>query len=685
MKNLLSVALCAASLLFSLSAFAGQGTPLGPNVSNLNGEELKWEEGSRDYFVMFKSLLKRVTGEADASAANPQADSCVDPNIGSTYTLLETTIPPDAYVERAFLVWMAGANTAALDQPTDNTVRLSFLQRGGAISHAADLTHPVTGLLSTAPSFGYEGFLTEYVPSGLSVPSCTTDTDCHNNQSAGPAYSCIGGKCGLRFGIYTYRLEVTDFFHQIHALGADAGFADGESLLGNYTVSGLDCYAAPQYLVTSGMVNGWMLAVVYRSEAISPKKIYLYNGLQWYQYQSQDIQISGFDLPNEAELRVTLAAAEGDPGLFDALKPQNLEGLQLHGPIDTAAPWLPIFNNCNPPVSNYYEIYNSISSFYGWADQSEFCIGDYASKNLEYAVDVDQFLIRAKEEPFATHLHKGDTFFWLKIGANQDMVYTNFMLLSIDTKAPKFDIPADTSFAPDGREKAVCSCSPVKDAVCHDRPFYYLIKVQNWGENLADNVTVQDVLPDTVDYIPGTTEITTIVAGDIGFSWQAVPDGEGGAFPLAVAKQVHAQMGYCDKTALSCPDSVYLRFQVKPKEGLPKNAVIENSATITDSSNIPYYSNTSVPLRLRLDQACPAIETCPVPSKSLCGGDTAAECTTKEECGPGQECVDGSCVNGTDPQPDSDQIAVGDTGGEQPDSDGLFEEEESGCGCSLVF
>jgi len=631
----------------ALSA-AGGGTPIGPNVSNLNGEDLKWEEGSRDYFVMFKSLVARVTGEADANANNPQADSCIDPNIGSTYTLLETTIPPDAYVDRAFLVWVANANPAALDSPTDNTVRLSFTQRNGAITYAEDLTSPVSGTLTTPPSFQYEGFKTEYVPSGISVPTCNTDTDCQNNQQAGPAYSCIGGKCGLRFGTFTYRMEVTDFFRQIHELGAEAGFADGESLLGNYTVSGLDCFVAPQYLVTSGMVGGWMLAVIYRSEAISPKKIYFYNGLQWYQYQSQDIQVSGFELPNEAELRVTLVAAEGDPGLFDALKPQNLEGLQLHGPIDTAAAWLPIFNNCNPPVSNYYEIYNSISSFYGWADQTEFCIGDYASKMLEYSIDVDQFLIRAKDEPFATHLHKGDTFFWLKIGANQDMVYTNFMLLSLDTKAPKFDIPADTAFAPDGREKLVCSCSnELKDSVCHDRPFYYLIKVQNWGENLADNVTVQDVLPTHVDYIAGSTEMTTEIVDGNGINWKAVPDGAGGAFPFANPTQVHAQMGYCDKEAKSCPDSVYVRFKVQPKAGLPKNIVIENSATISDSSNLPYYTNTSVPLRARLDQSCVSTATCPEPSKALCGGDSTAGCTSKDQCAPGQNCVEGQCVEDT--------------------------------------
>jgi hypothetical protein len=66
---------------------------------------------------------------------------------------------------------------------------------------------------------------------------------------------------------------------------------------------------------------------------------------------------------------------------------------------------------------------------------------------IEYAMDADTFLLKAKEFPFDSHLLKGDTSFTLKIGANQDQVYTNMLILSVDTKAPKFMRSSFKTFA----------------------------------------------------------------------------------------------------------------------------------------------------------------------------------------------------------------------------------------------
>jgi len=98
---------------------------LGPNVSQLNGEDLKWEEGAWDYFVMFKSLITQVTGAATTSPSNPQADTCIDPNIGSTFTLTSEHVPEDTNIDKAFLIWIAGQNPANYSGPVDNSVRLS--------------------------------------------------------------------------------------------------------------------------------------------------------------------------------------------------------------------------------------------------------------------------------------------------------------------------------------------------------------------------------------------------------------------------------------------------------------------------------------------------------------------------------------------------------------------------------
>ena len=259
-------------------------------------------------------------------------------------------------------------------------------------------------------------------------------------------------------------------------------------------------------------------------------------------------------------------------------------------------------------------------------------------------MDADTFLLRAKDFPFDAHLMKGDTMFTLKIGANQDQVYTNMLILSVDTKAPKFDIPPNPE-TPDGREKNYCSCSTDSDAVCFDRPFYYLIKIQNWGENLADNVTLQDTLPPTVDYVEGTTEIATEFENGLGTNWEPVPDVNGG-FPFATKQEIATVMGYCDKTTMTCDDSIMIRFVVKPKTGLEKHEKITNTAIISDVTTIPYYSNSSIPLRL-VNGACPTIDECSLPPKAECGGVKKDDtyCNDNDDCKDGQECKDNQCVD----------------------------------------
>ena len=469
---------------------------LGPNVSVANGEELKWEEGAWDYFVMFKSLITQVTGIATTSSSNPQADTCIDPNIGSTFTLTSEHVPQDTNIDKAFLIWIAGQDPSNYNGPTDNSVTLSFTNTSNTnVTLSQEITSPVSGNLFSPPDFNF---------------AAVSD----NIDST---------------GIFTYRVDVTNFMQEIITQGAIAGISQsGEALYGDYNVKGMDCSNAQAYTGTSGMVGGWWLVFVYTSEHISPKKIYIYDGMDAYQYQEAMIDVSGFELPNEAEVRLTMLVAEGDPGLINTLQPSPSEGLAISG--QTNPEFSVLFNDCNPPMYtpvNYTEVYNSISSSFGWQDELPTCIGgdpnNVDPNQIEYALDADTFLLKAKEFPFDSHLMKGDTSFTLRIGANQDQVYTDLLILSVDTKAPKFDIPPNDE-TPDGREKSYCSCSTESDAVCFDRPFYYLIKIQNWGENLADNVTLQDTLPATVDYVEGTTEIATEFKDGLGTNWKPVPD-----------------------------------------------------------------------------------------------------------------------------------------------------------------
>ena len=260
---------------------------------------------------------------------------------------------------------------------------------------------------------------------------------------------------------------------------------------------------------------------------------------------------------------------------------------------------------------------------------------------LEYAMDVDTFILSSKDAEFAPHLIKGDQFLNFKIGANQDQIYTNLIVVSIDTKSPKFDIPKNPE-TPDGREKSFCTCSTVDDSICSDRPFYFTIKVENWGENIADKVTVSDELPRTVDYIAGTTEILRTKDGQTG-QWEPIDD-VNGEFPLKNGYQVMDSMYYCDKDAFTCTDKALIRFKVKPIDSLQKNETVDNTATITDTSGILYYSNSSIPLRLKQSD-CPPVTECAEPPKEQCGGTGGPECYEDKDCGDGMVCDEsGSCV-----------------------------------------
>ena len=605
-------------LLFLIVPFTVKAG-LGPNVSETaDGKILRWEEGSRDYFVMFKSLIEDRYGNATFRPENPQADSCIDYDEGSTFSLESRHIPDDAYVEAAYLVWTAGADPSLFNSGnTDNSVTLSFTSQDNNRSLEKIVTSDVSGTFQTPPSFEYEA-----------VRSASTSYD---------------------IGVFTYRVDVTDFMQEIIEMGREADITyDGYSLLGDYNVKNMDCTNHGNYVNRSLMVGDWVLFFVYTSEKIRPKKIYIYNGLKLYQHEYEDILVKGFELPDEAEMRLTMVVHEGDPGNVSGT--QHPEALMLSGA--STFDWIMLSNICNPPMThmgmNYVEVFNMVSSTYSWDDDwqaTPYCVGgvppNYIMDELEYAIDVDTFILSAMDPLFAPHLIPGDDHLWLKVSANQDLIFTNILILSIDTKAPKFNIPPNPN-TPDGREKNYCSCASDADAVCEDRPFYFTIKVENWGENIAHNVTVKDALPSLVDYIPGTTEILIKKDGVTG-QWEPVED-VNGQFPFTETRQIMDSMYYCDKYTYECQDSVLIRFKVKPIDGILKHQVIENTAIIADNTGVVYHSNSSIPLRLRLAEVCPPITECPEPPKEECGGVGGPQCENNEDCGDGEQCVDGQCV-----------------------------------------
>ena len=635
--------------VFIFAAIGQNGISIAPD-----GTLLKWDEGAWDFFIMHKSSLERSPENKAAVydengneiLSNPQADSNVDPTIGTTYTLTSKHIPPDADVDRAFLIWLADVDPYKLNEPTKNSVTLTFTN-----------TKDPTITLSQEVKAGYQGDLSKDNKGVFEYEAVRDGIDSRLKQEPW----CPDDTASYA-GYYTYRVEVSDFMKKIIAMGEEKGMEPGEALYGDYNVKGIESSDHCFYMKNSAMAGGWALPFVYTSSNIRAKKIYFYHGLEAYQHKAAELVVNGFELPDEAIIRLGLVVFEGDPGLAK-IRVNGMtippEGLSISGHMNLKDYRL-LANNCNPfrtqdssgNAFNYTEIYNSISSIFGWEDDTETCIGNPDNpldpeNPIEYAIDADTFLVDSRFPPFDTMFNKGDMQFGLKIGANQDQILTNFLVVSVDTRPPQFDIP-ENKFTPNGREKDSCSCAKEPDTFCADRPFYYTIKVQNWGDDSATGVKIQDNLPPQVDYVPGTTEIATKINEDgLGTDWETIPDVDG-KFPFAEPKVVADVLEHCRQSDSVCEQSAWIRFVVRPKSDLSKNEVIKNSASITsnETAGNAFMTNSSIPLRLK-QGTCPAITECELPSKMECGGVKVEGndnyCTEDKDCGNGRKCIDNEC------------------------------------------
>ena len=636
--------------VFLFAAIGQNGISIAPD-----GTLLKWEEGAWDFFIMHKSSLERSPENKAAAldehlneiAGNPQGDTLVDQTIGTTYRLTSKHIPPDADVDRAFLIWQADQDPNNIDGNTDNSVTLTFTN---ASNPEITLTQEVTALTQGNLAKDNKGMF-EYEAVRLSV-----DSNYYDEKNKDKPYYC--NETARYTGYYTYRVEVSDFMKKIIQMGEEKGMQPGEALYGDYNVKGMTSSDHCFYMKQSSMVAGWALPFVYTSSNIRAKKIYFYHGLEAYQNKNAFIAVNGFKLPAEAVIRLGLVVFEGDPGMAKksngiAIGDLPAEGLAISG-FANPNDYKILFNTCNPPKTeplNYTEIYNSISSVFGWNESTETCIGDpdnpeSTSNPIEYAIDADTFIVDSRFPPFDTMFNKDDMQFGLRIGANQDQIYTNFLVVSVDSRPPQFDIP-ENKFTPNGREKDYCSCAKEADAFCADRPFYYTIKVQNWGDDSATGVKVQDKLPFQVEYVPGTTEIATKINEEgLGTDWETVPDVNGN-FPFEEPRVVADILEHCRHSDSTCDQSAWIRFVVRPKSDLSKNEVIKNMAVITSNETASAFNtNSNIPLRLKIG-SCPPVSECELPSKMECGGikieGNENYCTEDKDCGNGKKCINNEC------------------------------------------
>lgn len=626
-----------------------ENPPAEDNMGKMIGGKpaMSWEDGGQDFFVMFNSNVDnkvKLYGETDE---NPQGDTCVK---DSSFTLDKFHIPDDAIIEKAYLVWMGAVDPAKLNDPTDNKVHLAFAQtKDEKVKYEADILAGEEGKgkkLTDEPSFDFEGIRYDY----------PVTIGCSETEE--------GESKNMEIGYFTYRVDVTDFFNQIYEKNKEVGNQEGTGeFYGKYTFSDLDCTDHDAYKCQTTMVSAWSLFFIYRSKHIKPKKIYVYNGLSFVYAAESVADVSGFEFGQYPTLRVTTMIAEGDPGLTNK-DIQYEEGITLLG--ENGGKPYKLKNKCNTFASDgHIEVYNSVSSIVNWDPKAEGdnqiqCVSGLEDETINYGIDVDTFLLDSEKEiNLQEHLQHVDDpsnpdkkdSIKITLSVNQDAIFTNFMILSLDIKGSSFDIPGED-------EKYACSCPAAEQSeyyycpyVNKSKPFYYLVKVQNWGGEETGKVTISDELDSQLDYVPGTTEFATKFndKGD-GTDWTVIPDKDGGAFPLSGSGyELGEKMQACREEGGKkiCSDKILVRYKVVPKKGIAKNYVFTNIALLKDSNSedeAGYKTNSSYPLKLKPVTCVP---DCDSPEAKDCGGvKDERECGDGVgDCPQGFVCQDSKCVD----------------------------------------
>jgi len=625
-------------------------------VSTCDGEKLQWEDGAYGYFVMFKSNL-----EIDSESG----ETCVNETTGTTYTLDSTHVPQDALIERAFLVWSGAVPSADLNEPTDNEVTIKYNSADAQITLEETITAKKAYKTSEDGGFEFQGF---------------RDLDNPNHS------------------YFTYRADITDFFKEIHEKGRIIGIEyDGYSLYGDYNLSGLTCASNSSYVEASEMLSGWSIVLVYISEEITPRNIYLYHEFAPRQYEMIDMYVKGFEFPKDPKIKITMATHLGDPELFEMEHPEGEmappELIQVQG---DQFGYLWLTNECNPqsiaPLG-YIETFNSISSVYGWYDKEPTCV------STEPSMDVDTFVIdSSKDTDISNQFSKGGAYIGVQIGANEDKYTTNYMIVETDTKAPTFDIP--------GRAELV-ACTPAseKRKWCHTRlPYTFAIRIQNWGENYSEEAKLRVQLPEGMTYILESTMMATRFSANtdnlIGQDWKKIDDIEG-EFPLKNEFQIADKLLYCDRSGdylTGCQDTFLVKFETQINSATPFTDVFEIKAYINDSSGKEYITNRGFPIVLRYSSSKCAQEQNEI-DLSNCGGRNFPDtCTSDADCEQFKCCLiepgdfEGTCIydpcpvyddddnfdNDSYDNPDEDPIS------EKTDENNLIVVDPDGCGCSII-
>ena len=572
-------------------------------------------EGAYDYFILSKSLLANT---GSYSSYEPQGDTSIGVE-GASDFLLETDIPQDAVIEQAFLVWFASVNDADSMMFTDNEVTLMTPDGEDHV-----VTASLQGNSASPQGFEFESY-----------------------YAKGYYY-------------YVYRVDVTNIIADFQYSGENGEI---RSLVGEYKVSGVDdIYDCAQsgkshvYCEMASMIGGWQLILIYGSSQIARKRLYLYNGLTWSSnttLKPTTINIGNFELPEKAAVKVSFVTADGDDVKS---APEYLEvkgGLAAQSLVLGDAD-----GSCNPLNQPFNSKFRTVNHK-----------GEVSECREELSFDIDTFFLQydenVEESIINPHVQYGTTSmdFYIKTGA--DIVLTNYVILSVDTRLPAFDIPNEN-------EKFLLTTTGKNDKVCPDTAFGYQIVVENHGQEPAEFVMVGDTLRDLQTYIPGTLQIDYTGTGKC---FEDYPDNND--FPLKSGIMVADKMEICQNES-NC-ERILIRFLVKTPENSPKNASFTNTASIWDAKTggeSAYKTNQGLPVRATFMSSCEKIDDAAV--KALL--------YTKES----MNCFSGGDDDAPDPEPDKDETdsdTAGDTGeeGDASDTADSVGEDDDDSGCALTI
>ena len=573
-------------------------------------------EGAFDYFILSNSLLLDT---ADHSSYEPQGDTSIGVT-GSSDTLLATDIPGDAAVEKAFLVWFASVDDSENMAFTDNAVTLTTPD-----GNEHEVTASLQGNTVSIQGFEFESYY----------------------------------KSGYYY--YVYRVDVTDIISDFQY---DPDTGEMNSLAGEYNVKGVDdiydCQlsgTSHAYCSSASMIGGWQLILIYGSSEIARKRLYIYNGMDWSsntKLNPTTVNITNFELPENAAVKISFVTSDGDDY---APAPESLE---LQGGLAPQAMVLGEIgeNSCNPldqPFNSKFRKFNYKGEQSDCLQQLSFDVDTYY---LQYDPDMPDSIINPHVQYGTNSMN-----FYIKTGA--DIVLTNYLILSVDTRLPAFDIP-------EKNEKFLLTPLSQKDKVCPQTIFGYQIVVENHGHEPAENVIVKDVVSGLQDYIPGTFQIDTTGTGTC---FQDFDDNDG--FPLTNGLTISETMEICqDET--NC-DRVLMRFLVKPGENAQKNTAFENSAQIWDGKTgeaQAYRTNQGLAVRATFDNDCEPMDETTVknqlytPESMACGGEVEQ---------PDDETGDTGNTGNTGNTADD----TADSGSDSEVSDDYYE-DSVGCSCSVV-